>query len=423
VRVLHVNKFVYRRGGAESYLLDLAALQRAAGHEVALWGMHHPANPAGLPLADTFASCVELEPPPAGPARVRAAARMVWSRECAAGLARAVDRFDPDVVHFHNVYHQLSPSVLAGPVRGRARGVLTLHDYKLACPSYQMLDHGVPCRACVDHGPWQAARRRCKDGSLAASAMLSVESALHRRVGAYGQVDALVSPSRFLAGVVREAGVDHGRLHVIPHFAVVPTPSVPPVPSVPSVPSVPPVPPGAREPYVAVAGRLSAEKGVDTAVRAVGALPGVRLRIAGEGAERDRLHRLAAQLAPGRVELLGRLGREEVAGLLAGAVATVVPSRWYENQPMTVLESYAVGVPVVASRLGGLPELVDDGVDGVLVPHDDAGALTAALAGLVADPARAARMGTVGRAKVERDFSVGAHLAALHELYAGARGA
>ena len=413
MRVLHVNKFVYRRGGAEAYLLDLADLQRAAGHEVAVWGMEHPANPPGLPLADTFASQVELEPPPPGAARVRAAARMIWSRACAERLGRAVARFDPDVVHFHNVYHQLSPSVLAAPVRGRARGVLTLHDYKLACPSYQMLDHGAPCRACVDHGPWQAARRRCKDGSLAASALLSVESALHRSIRAYAGVDALVSPSRFLAEVVRDSGQDHGRLHVVPHF-------LPPV-----------VAPQADDPQadggaldgpgpLVFAGRLSPEKGVDVLVRALAHLPTARLEVAGEGTERERLERLADEVAPGRVRFHGRLGREEVARLVAGAVATVLPARWYENQPMTVLESYAAGVPVVTTDLGGLPELVDDGVDGYLVPSDDPAALAGALGRLVADPALAARMGALGRARVGEKHSAPAHLAALDVLYAGA---
>ncbi len=224
VRILHVNKFVHRRGGAESYLLDLADLQRRDGHEVQVWGMRHPEDPPDLPLADTFASFVELDPAPSGAAGLRAAARMVWSREAASRLAQAVRRFGPDAVHFHNVYHQLSPSVLAPSVRGGVPAVLTLHDYKVACPSYQMLDHGRPCRACVDHGALQAARRRCKGGSLPASALLSVESGLHRLTGAWGRVDALVSPSRFLAGVVRDAGVDHGRLHVVPHF-VDPPPS------------------------------------------------------------------------------------------------------------------------------------------------------------------------------------------------------
>lgn len=404
MRILHVNKFVHRRGGAEAYLLDLADLQRRDGHEVQVWGMAHPDDPPGLPLADTFASFVALDPAPRGPAGVRAAARMVWSPGSAARLAEAVRRFRPEAVHFHNVYHQLSPSVLSPSVRGGVPAVLTLHDYKLACPSYQMLDHGRPCRACVDGGVLQAARRRCKGGSLPASALLSVESGVHRLTGAWRRVDALVSPSRFLAGVVRDAGVDHGRLHVVPHFVDPPASAAPREPA-----------PG----RFAVAGRLSAEKGVDTAVRAVGLVPGAVLDVAGDGPEREALERLAGEVAPGRVRFLGRLTRDGVADLLRGSVATLVPSRWYENQPMTVLESYALGVPVVATRMGGLPELVDDGVDGLLVAPDDPAALAAALERLIADPGRVTDMGRTGAARVQEEFSARRHLDSLSELYQG----
>ena len=108
MRILHVNKFVYRRGGAEGYMLDVAAMQRQAGHDVELFGMDHPLNIEDLPLRDTFPPNVELEPAPGGLAGVSAGARMVWSLSSSRGMARALERFQPDVVHCHNIYHQLS---------------------------------------------------------------------------------------------------------------------------------------------------------------------------------------------------------------------------------------------------------------------------------------------------------------------------
>ena len=124
--------------------------------------------------------------------------------------------FRPDVVHLHNVYHQFSPSILLPLPAAACRAVMTLHDYKLACPSYQMLDKGQPCDACVTGGPLQAARRACKDGSRLASTLLAVESWLHRRPGAYGGRRPVV-PSRFLAEV-GAAGVYPDRLRVLPHL-------------------------------------------------------------------------------------------------------------------------------------------------------------------------------------------------------------
>ncbi len=413
MRILHVNKYLYRRGGAEGYMLDVAALQRQAGHEVAFFGMTHPDNPVGLPYADTFPSLVELEPAPAGAAgKLTAAARMLWSSSSRSGLAETIRRFRPDVVHCHNVYHQLSPSVLHAASAAGVACVMTLHDYKLACPSYQMLDHGSLCDACITGGPLQAARRRCKDGSLGASALLSIESSVHRLTRAYSPVGVFISPSEFLAGVMRAAGVYPERLRVVNHFVVPDNESRP----------------GALHPKqpgrFVFGGRLSHEKGVDTLVRAVGLCADpVRLDIAGDGPERPALEALAAELAPGRVVFHGRVSRDVLEALMRGSVASVVPSRWYENQPMTVLESMGAGVPVVATSLGGLPELVRDGVDGWLVAPDDPAALASVLTEVAAAPEVASERGRVGRERMLHDFSASAHLAGLDEVYREARSA
>ena len=406
MRILHVNKFLYRRGGAEGYMLDVVDLQRRAGHEVELFGMAHPDNLPDLPLADTFPSHVELEPAPGGLAGLAAGARMVWSPSSARGMARALERFRPDVVHSHNVYHQLSPSVLAAVRRAGVRSVMTLHDYKLACPSYQMLDHGRLCDACVEGSALNAARRRCKSGSLAASTLLSVESSVHRATHAYDAVDVFVSPSRFLAGVMARTGLAPERLVVLNHFVEV----------------APVVPTAHREGFV-FAGRLSPEKGVDTLIRAMALLPPtVHLHVAGDGPVRRDLAALAAQVAPARVTFHGRLDKERLRQVVAGSVATVVPSRWHENQPMTILESYAAEVPAVVSDLGGMPELVRDGIDGLVVPHDDPRALADALLRLQADPATATAMGRAGRQRLADEFDPQLHLRRLEAIYRGEAG-
>jgi glycosyltransferase involved in cell wall biosynthesis len=402
MRVLHVNKFLYRRGGAEGYLLDLAELQRARGDEVAYFGMTHPENDTPQRYGEHFPPHVELEPPPRGPVRRAAAVgRMVYSPASRRGLARVIADFQPDVLHLHNIYHQLSPSVLGAARAAGVPCVLTLHDYKLACPSYQMLAGHTICDACVTGGPWQAVRRRCKDGSLGASAVLSIESWLHRVTRAYGAVGAFVSPSRFLADVMRRAGVYPDRLRVVNNF-------------VDAAAIAPKAAPGGGIVY---AGRLSPEKGVDTLILAA-ALGGYEVDIAGDGPARAELERGA----PANVRFHGRLAKADLHDLVRGAAVAAVPSRWHENQPMAVLEAFACGVPVVATELGGLPELVDAGVDGEIVPAGDPAALAAALGGFLADPERAFAMGRAGRAKVERDFAPEAHLARIRQVYSGVLG-
>jgi glycosyltransferase involved in cell wall biosynthesis len=403
MRILHVNKFLYRRGGAEGYMLDVAELQARAGHEVAFFGMDHPDNPPQR-FATHLPAFVQLEPPPPGVRRrAAAAARMLWSTSSRRGIDAVVRDFRPDVAHLHNVYHQLSPSVLRPLAERGVPVVLTLHDYKLACPSYQLLDHGRPCQACLGGRFHRAALRRCKDGSLAASMLLALESASHRALRAWDPVRTFISPSRFMAATMTAAGVYPERLRLLDHFVDarrLPAKAEPGGP-------------------VLFAGRLAPEKGVDVLVEAIGLAGGARLEVAGEGPELARLQALAAELAPGRVRFHGRLARDRLLELVRSATVVAVPSRWHENQPMAVLEAFACGVPVVVTDLGGLPELVEPGRDGEVVPAGDAPALAAALGGLLADPERALAMGRAARAKVERRFTPERHLRGLERIYRG----
>lgn len=408
MRILHVNKFLYRRGGAEGYMLDLADLQRQQGHQVEFFGMRHVADDQPARFGQHFPAQVDLEPAPDRAAdRLRAAARMMWSSSSRRGMAAVVEDFRPDVVHCHNIYHQLSPSVLSPLRRAGVPCVMTLHDYKLACPSYQLLDHGSLCQACVTGGTWQAVRRRCKDDSLSASTLLAFESAVHRRLRSYDAVDVFVSPSQFLAGVIRRAGVYPDRVQVVNHFADVATTPIKDRP-------------GGN---LVFAGRLSREKGVDVLIEALALMRRpTALDVAGDGPVRRELEELAETRAPGRVRFHGRLAKPALQQLVRSSVASVVPSRWHENQPMTVLESFGAGVPVVSTDLGGLPELVRDGTDGLLVPAEQPAALAAALDALVLDPDHALAMGAAARTRVLTDFSTAGHLRAIDAAYEAAAG-
>jgi glycosyltransferase involved in cell wall biosynthesis len=404
MRILHVNKFLYRHGGAEAYMLELADLQREAGHEVEFFGMEHQLNPPHR-YADRFPKQVQLDPPPPGlRRRAAAAARMIYSAASRRGMEEVVRSFRPHVAHLHNIYHQLSPSVLRPLARADVPAVMTLHDYKLACPSYLFLDHGEVCEACLGGFFGHAVVRRCKDDSIGASAVLAVESTVQRLTGAYGSVRVFVCPSRFLAAKMAQAGVYPDRLQVLSNFVDVRGLAAKTEPGGPVV-------------YI---GRLWPEKGVDVLIEAIGGLAGSELLLVGEGPERPRLEALAAARAPGRVRFLGWLPRDDALRLLRSATVLAVPSRSQENQPLVVLEAFACGVPVVASHLGGLPELVEPGRYGEIVPAGDPDALAAALGRLLADPTRALAIGRAARARAERDFSPERHLERLMGLYAGA---
>jgi len=401
MRILHVNKFLYRRGGAEAYMLDVAELQANDGHEVAFFGMRHPENPPS-PFADAFPSFVELEPPPKRlSGKLTAAARMVHSTSSRRGIEAVARAFRPDVAHLHNIYHQLSPSVLRPLADLGIPIVMTLHDYKLVCPSYLLLDHGKVCEACLDGRFRHAVARRCKDGSLMASAVLAVEATVHRATNAYDPVQVFICPSRFLAGKIATAGIYADRLRVLGNFVAART-------------VAPKARPGGGVVYV---GRLSHEKGVDVLVGAMRQLGPHRLDVVGDGPERSRLEALAAASAPGRVRFHGTVPKSRVLDVVRSAAVAVMPSRCHENQPMAVLEAFACGVPVVATQLGGLPELVRHDRYGMIVPADDAAALADALDRLLADPDHAFGIGQAARRHAELQFAPERHLRQLERLY------
>ncbi len=404
MRILHVDKFLRRSGGAAGYMLDVAQRQQAQGHDVEFFAM---ADERNLPATYQrfFPPYVSLEPPPPGARqRLSTSARIIWSRSAAQGMASVVDAFQPDVVHLHNIYHQLSPSILRPVAAAGIPAVLTAHDYKLVCPTYRLLSHGSLCDACVGGRVWEATRRSCQGGSRSASALLSIESGLHRWLRAYGPVQRFIAPSRFLADQLRRGSVFPGRVRQLNNYV--------------DAISLPPRN-GAGDGFVSI-GRLSAEKGVDTVIQAVGLVPQATLTVAGEGPAREELEALAQRVAPDRVHFVGHVGAEQVAALNHGARAAVLAARWHENMPLSVLETMAAAVPMILTHLGGLPELVSDGVDGLIVPPDDPPALARALSRLQADSSAAIAMGQAARKKMLDRFGVSAHLERLFELYAEA---
>jgi glycosyltransferase involved in cell wall biosynthesis len=277
---------------------------------------------------------------------------------------------------------------------------MTLHDYKLVCPRYDMLRHGHCCDACVETGPAACLRYRCAGGSWLGSLALYSEATLHRLRGTYDSVQLFLAPSRFLFGMLLRAGFDPARLRYLPN-------------GVPGAPGDAAARPG-RGVY---AGRLSPEKGVETLVRAAAGVEGLELVVCGDGPLRARLEALAASAPPGRIQLRGHLESAALQEELAAAAFVAVPSEWYENAPFAALEAMAMGRAVLASRLGGLPELVHDGETGVLLPPGDVAAWSEALRAAVAAPEALRAYGARARQEAEERFSFGAQVTALESIY------
>lgn len=360
-RLLSVNNFHYRRAGSDAAFLDHDRLFARRGWQTAVFSMAHRDN-VDSPWSSHFVDEIELARDYPPMTRLRLAAKVIYSVEARDRLMRLLNRFRPDVVHVHSVYHHLSPSVLS-VLRGTGVPVvLTAHDYKLACPAYKMFDGGTVCEDCRGGRILPLVRKRCIHGSLAMSSLVAVEAVVHRALGSYARsVARIVCPSRFLMTKLAEWGWPEAQLSWVPNFF---DPGL----------WQPRFEPGGHFLYF---GRLAPEKGLVTLIRAA-ADSGSRVSIVGWGRERDGLERLAAG-ARARVEFLDRVGPEALAAMIRECRAVVLPAVWYENASLAVLEAFACGKPVIASRIGGNPELVQAGVNGWLVPPGDEGALAEVL--------------------------------------------
>ena len=386
--LLSVNNYYYCRGGAETVFLEHNRMFEAEGWMVVPFAMKHERN-LPTPWSDYFVDEIEFGQSYSMREKLVRAPRVIYSRQARQHLARLLDAARPDICHAHNIYHHISPSIL-GLLKNRdVPVVLTLHDLKIACPAYNMLAPDGICERCRGGRLYNVALHRCIKNSAALSAMVMVEAVLHRLIGSYRRcVSRFVVPSRFYAEKLAEWGFPVGMFRHIPNFVDVAR-------------YEPRYAPGDRFVYF---GRLSREKGLHTLVRAV-AQGNCKLTIVGTGPELDSLRQLAAQLAA-NVEFTGFLTGPELHEVIRDSRAVVLPSEWYENAPMSVLEAYALGKPVVGARIGGIPELIHDGVTGVQFPSGDVAALAGVL-GLILSSSDAdlAEMGRSGRRWVETEFS------------------
>lgn len=335
------------------------------------------------------------------PAKLSMAAKIIYSREAKQKLSRLLDKVAPDVAHVHGVYHHISPSVL--PLL-RQRGVpiaLTAHDLKLLCPAYTMLTGGSVCEKCCGGAVWNAIRHRCIKDSVALSSLIALESGLHRLLRIYkGNVDRIVTPSRFYRDKFLQYGWPAERLAYIPNYIRIDDFS-------------PSFEPGDYFVYI---GRLSYEKGIATLAEAA-MQAGVKLVVVGDGPLREDLSR-QAERASAEITFTGYQSGAALRQWISNARALVLPSEWYENAPISVLEAYASGKPVVGARIGGIPELIDEGETGWLFDSGSVEDLSSMLSYVNSLPNETVSLaGRAARALVERRHTPAHYLNSMKDLY------
>lgn len=399
-KLLSLNTYHYRRGGADMVFLEHDALFRSLGWETAVFAMRHPRN-LPSPWQDYFADELELGGDYSLLEKLAMAGKVIYSAEAKRKLARLLTQFQPDVAHVHNIYHHLSPSVLS---LLRERGiptVMTAHDLKLACPAYKMYNREGICERCKGGNVLHLVKHRCIHNSLPVSGLIAVESAVHRLLGLYRQnLDKIVAPSQFFRTKLVAWGWPAALITVIPNY-------------VRAEEYQPEYQPGR---YFLYFGRLAEEKGVDTLIRAASQAR-VPLLIVGTGPDEAKLKALAAA-QHGDVEFLGYRAGADLKTLLRGARAVVLPSQWYENAPMSLLEAYASGKIIIAADIGGIPEMILTDETGFLFESGNIDQLADRLTKVSAlSDETIAQMGQGARHYVVQTFTVSRYVDEMLDLY------
>ena len=374
VLVLHSTYLSGAMSGENRVVDDEVALLTRAGHDVIAWA-----------------------PSVVDPGRrLRTAANAIWSRHEAANVRRLIRDHQPEVVHVHSLYPQLSPAVIRAAAGFDAPILMTLHNFRLMCLPATFLRNGEICESCAGHVPWRGVAHGCYRGSRAASAVMASSLTVHRLARTFDHVKLFLAVSDFARRTYVDYGLDESRIRIKGNFSW-------PLPQRQ----------GAGEDFLYL-GRLSPEKGVERAISAT--RDHASLIVVGDGPERNRLRLSAGK----RVRFEGSVEPSEIPTYLSSSRALLVPSRCYEGAPRAIIEAFAAGVPVIASRLGGLGELIEEGVNGLLVEPDDEVGWREAVERLMDDD-ESRRMGRGAHETWRERFSPARATSQLEEAYAAAR--
>lgn len=395
MKVLVVNKFFFLKGGAETVFFQEREMLIERGVSVIDFSMVHNDNLVS-DYSASFVDNVDYHANATLLCALKTAIRFVHNTEACEKLSELIATEQPDIVHFHNIYHQLTPSIIKVAKQAGCKTVLTAHDTKIACPSYTMYRDGHTCEACLQGSVFNALRYRCQQGSLFKSGLLVVEALYQSLAQNYQSLDVIVAPSQFLADIIRRK-LPNNRIEVI----------------VNGIDENVDQQDVADHRYFLYLGRLSQEKGVATMVAAYQlSNQSIPLKIAGTGPLADSLSGKQS-----KVEWLGFKTGRDLHLLIKQASAVIVPSECYENCSMSVLEAMSYGKPVIGANIGGIPEQVRDGKEGRLFEAGNAHDLANVMDEFTIRPELTKYYGEQARQRLESRYSLSAHHQQLVDLY------
>lgn len=345
-RILVVNKFYYPRGGDCVCTINLERLLLDKGHTVGIFSMNYSENNPSE-FSSFFASNVDFGGGIGN--KINAVKRILGYGDIKESFSKILNSFKPDVVHFNNIHSYLSPVIVKMAHEYGAKVVWTLHDYKLICPAYNCLRNNEPCELCYNNKS-NVLKNKCMKGSLVASVLAYIEAKKWDRKSLEKWTDTFICPSEFMNKQMHKGGF--AKLKTICNFI-----------DPKKLETVKNLSTNVTEDYFIYVGRLSNEKGIETLLEATKET-NYKLKIAGGGPLKEELEQKYKDCK--NIEFLGHCDAESVANLLSKAKFSVVPSEWYENNPLSVIEALCAGTPVVGTNIGGIPELINT-YNGIIV--------------------------------------------------------
>jgi len=354
MKILLANKFYYRRGGAEIYMINLEEFLKTKGHDVAIFAMQHPQGLAS-PYSMYFPEAVEYGKINAKQIRLLVT-RPLGTNEVKRKFNALLDDFQPDVVHFNNIHTQISPVIAQIAHQRKVKTVWTIHDPKIFCPSYNCLRHSeFICELCFTDKK-QVLKNKCIKKSWFASMLAYLEAKKWTKEKLENYTDVFICPSQFMANLLIRGGIDKNKISVLCNFIDVEKTKRENFD---------------KENYYCYVGRLAQDKGIRTLVEAAKQLP-YHLKLIGTGPMLEELEQTTKNY---NIDLLGHKSWDNIKCIVGKARFLIIPSESYENNPLSVIESKCLGTPILGANIAGIPELIESGKSGLLFEPRNAGDL------------------------------------------------
>lgn len=397
MNILQINKFFHVCDGTSRYFFNVSDLLLKHEHKVLYFSMHHALNKT-YNLSKYFISNVSYREN-IFINTFKIFSRMFYSFEARNQIKRLLDTVNIDVAHIHSIYHHISPSILLELKKRRIPIVMTVHDYHLIASNYLLFHNNQICEITKPSRYYKAIIHKCVKNSYIASFAEVMEKYLFNWDKTL--VDFFIVPSEFVKKKILEYHFPREKIVVLPHF----------------IDSSRYRPNYKNQEYILYFGRLYSEKGLDTLLKVIRSLSSISFKIVGQGPEEKKIKDFIGEYRIGNIELLGYQDENRLISLISNSLFTILPSKWYEGFGLTILESYTCGKPIVASRIGGIPEVVEDGITGLLFEPGNLEDCISKIQKLWNNPGLVKEMGRNARSYAQTKFSPEAHYRGLMRIY------